>query len=211
MVRERATGPAFALVVIRCHTHRKAFTLYPPGYAPYARRIIAPVGPDGGMLRPEGKVEKAERFRDTLFDAALDAADGCAWFRDHVGGTDHWWHTQQRHLERAQAIFGLLPATDSSLRHELAETLAIEGLVLEEQTSNLRAASVGYRERGEAVRAVLANLAPTPLLADRLLEAGYLAGYWGAPYRWLADAQALRRCPFRAARTIGTKAPRRPP
>ena len=198
-------------MVVHCHAHRQAFTLYPPGYSPYARRSVTKVAPDGGLPRAEEQADKAERFRGTLFDAAIDAGQGRAWSREHEGATDHWWGTQLRQLDRALVILGLAAAVDSALRHLLAEMLAIPTLVLEEQATSLRAANVGYRERGAAVRAVLGRLAPTPLLADRLLEAGHLAGCWGAPHRWLPDIGGLRRCPFRAAVRRGTAAPRRPP
>ena len=210
-VRERVTGPGFALTVARCRTHRLAFTLYPPGYAPYARRGVAPVAPDGASQRPEGKREKAERFRGTVFDAPLDAASGRAWGREHRGTADLWWHTQLRQIELTRAVLGLAPSTDSRLRHAIAETLAIPTIVIEEQAKGLRVANAGYRARGTAVCVVLGKLTQTPLLADRLLEAGHLAGCWGAPYRWLPDVRALRRCPFRAAGTARTAAPRRPP
>lgn len=210
-VRERVTGPGFAVVVVRCRTHRQAFTLYPPGYVPYARRPVTQVAPDGGRLRAEGRQDQAERFRGTLFEPALDAAQGRAWPREHECASDHWWNTQRRQLCLARAVLGLSPAANSELRHQLAETLAIPALVLEEQTRTLLAADVGYRERGEAVAAVLRRLKSTPMLADRLLEAGRLAGCWGAQYRWLPDVGALRFCPFRAAGTTGTATPRRPP
>ena len=42
-VRQRKTGPAVPLVVYRCAVHRRFFTVYPPGYAPYARQRLAPL------------------------------------------------------------------------------------------------------------------------------------------------------------------------
>ena len=210
-VRERVTGPGFAVVVVRCHAHRQAFTLYPPGYAPYARQPVAPVAPDGGRQRADCREDQAERFRGTLFEPALDAAQGRAWPREHEYASDHWWNTQRRLLCLARAVLGLSPTADSELRHQLAEVLAIPALVLEEHALALLAAGAGYRERGVAVAAVLRRLKPTPMLADRLLEAGRLAGCWGMQYRWMSDVGALRCCPFRAAGTTGTAAPRRPP
>jgi hypothetical protein len=210
-VRDRATGPSFALVVARCRTHEQAFTLYPPGYAPYGRKPVATVAPDGGPLRAPAKQKKAERFRGTLFDAALDAAAGDAWTREHRGATDRWWHTQLRQIETARALLGLAPAADSGLRHEVAEALGIRTLLIEEQASMLRAEAVGYRERGAAISAVLSDLSPARFLADRLLEAGHLTGCWGAPYRWLPEVGALRRCPFRATGAPRTPTQRRPP
>lgn len=209
-VRERVTGPGFALVVVRCHTHQQAFTLYPPGYVPYARRPVAAVVPDGGLPRPEAQ-EQAENFRGSLFEAAVDAAVGHAWPREHQQTSEHWWHTQLRQLALAGVVLGLSEAANSAQRHLLAETLAIPALVLEEQALGFSAAGVGYRERGGAVSAVLSKLRQTSLLPDRLLEAGYLTGCWGTPYRCRTEGGALNRYPFRSATERRTQAPWRPP
>lgn len=209
-VRERVTGPGFALVVVRCHTHQQAFTLYPPGYAPYARRPVAPVVPDGGLPRLEAR-EQAENFRGSLFEAAVDAAAGHAWPREHEHASEHWWRTQLRRLELAGAALGLSEAANSAQRHLIAETLAIPALVLEEQALGFCAAGVGYRERGAAVSAVLSKLRQTSLLPDRLLEAGHLAGCWGAPYRCSTAGGSLKRYPFRSAAEQRTQVPWRPP
>ena len=48
--RDRKTGPDFPLRVARCVTHKKGFTIYPPGYAPYGRQRLAPVAPDGSLV-----------------------------------------------------------------------------------------------------------------------------------------------------------------
>jgi hypothetical protein len=209
-VRERSTGPGFDLVVVHCHTHRQFFTLYPPGYSPYARRPVAPVAPDGGLPRADGK-EKAENLRGSLFDAAVDAAAGHAWPREHQGASERWWRTQLRQLEVAGAALGLSETADSGLRHEIAETLAIPALVIEEQARGFRGSGVGYRKRGVAVDAVLSKLSQTSLLPDRLLEAGHLAGCWGTPYRCRVAGGTLKRYPFRAAISHRTQVPRHPP
>ena len=135
--RPRKTGPCFPLAVLRCTTHGRAFTLYPPGHVPYGRRAIAPVAADGSLVRaddldearPRGaghEVEPDEQvvspealaFSGTVFDAALDAACGRIWQRDHLpGGTDRWWSTQGRWIERALLLLGL--ARTSGLRPPL--------------------------------------------------------------------------------------------
>lgn len=39
-LRSRRTGPAHSLVVCRCHAHGQLFSVYPPGFVPYARRPV---------------------------------------------------------------------------------------------------------------------------------------------------------------------------
>ena len=204
--RQRTTGPCFPLTVIRCQTHRRGFTLYPPGHVPYGRRAVAPVAPDGSPLAKQAR-QNAERFRGTLFDGALDAADGRAWHREHAGPTDCWWNSQLRGLEVATRLVGVAAENDDGAREQLAELLDVDTLLLREQAQQLRHGA-GYRKRGQAVRAVLDALPRSALLPDRLLECGYQIGQWGAPYRWLADTAVLVRMPFRAA---GTPRARPPP
>jgi len=52
-VRRRKTGPAVPLVVCRCAVHGRFFTVYPPGYAPYARQRIAPLTAGGQVVGAE--------------------------------------------------------------------------------------------------------------------------------------------------------------
>ena len=37
-LRARSTGPCYPLTVVRCGTHGRAFTLYPPGHVPAPER-----------------------------------------------------------------------------------------------------------------------------------------------------------------------------
>jgi len=80
--RERSTGPCFALTVMRCRPHRRGFTLYPPGHVPYGRIGVAAVAPDGSPIHGS---DGAERYRGTLFEASVDAAEQKAWHREHRG------------------------------------------------------------------------------------------------------------------------------
>lgn len=56
-VRQRKTGPPVPLAVWRCGVHERYFTVYPPGYAPYARERIAPVAPGGQVVGAESADE----------------------------------------------------------------------------------------------------------------------------------------------------------
>jgi len=201
--RQRSTGPCFPLTVMRCRPHRRAFTLYPPGHVPYGRVAVVAVAPDGSPIRGR---EGIERFEGTLFTAALDAAAGRAWHREHVGSTDRWWGTQLRRLKRAARLLALAPAAAWKHRGRVADLLALDGLLFSEQAERFGSAR-GYRERGAAVRRILEALPPSHVLPERLVECGTLAGCWGASYRWLPQSATLRR-PLGAP---GTRHRDRPP
>lgn len=168
--RQRKTGPDHPLAVCRCHVHDVAFTAYPPGFVPYARRSLLDGGPVGA----------APSFESV----ARDAANGIPWSRSAAGGSDRWWSTQGRILDRAARATGIGPAIDA--RDAIA---VVTGLPLSLLAQGGRAA--GYRQRGAAVGAVLTALGTDPL--ERLLLAGALAGCWGLPWQW--DRESLRlRC-----------------
>ena len=191
--RERKTGPAFPLTVLRCSPHgRRAFTLYPPGHVPYGRQRIAPVAVDGGAVHSESG-DAVEAFGSTAFVAAVDAANGRAWSRD---GREPWWPAQGRWLARLMRWVGVAVDIDDELRARLAATLGVAQLLLRDQARRI-AAAPGYRRRGEAVVMVLAALGRDARVYYRLVLAGHEAGLWGRPLRWDADAARLRRLPFR--------------
>jgi hypothetical protein len=195
--RPRTTGPRYPLTVLRCATHKRAFTVYPPGYAPYARTPMTVLAPDGGHLQGRSK-SGAERFRGTLFDAALDAANGIAWSRESSDSPQHrWWGTQLRHLALAMRLLGIA-VNAKKTQEQIAQTLAIDLLTLHEQEAKLRIRD-GYRQQGEAVRRVLAGIITAlQFLPERLFECGYIVAHWGPCHRWLPEPHALRRQPFRA-------------
>ena len=191
-VRERSTGPCFPLTVVRCETHGRAFTLYPPGHVPYGRVALVALAPNGEAVRG------AEPFAGTLFDVAKDAAQGVAWSREQPGGSDRWWGTQGRRLERAARLTGVVPGQPAELRYDLAGLLDIDVLQLVPPP-----APAGYRSLGEAVCRVIDALHRGPSLVDRLGAAGALVGLWGEPLRFDPSTNVVRRQPFRATGTTG--------
>lgn len=214
--RDRTTGPCFPLAVVRCKVHAVAFTLYPPGHVPYGRAAVAPVGPEGNPVRndtapvaeagPAGQQHGeapagVQAFDGTVFDAALDAAQGRLWQRDYLlGGTSQWWASQGRRLQQALRLFGLLPQQSDDLRHELAGVLGVDALLLCEQARQVQALP-GYRKRGQAVCLVLASLAVNRTLAGRLYACGHLCGLWGQAHLWHVHSRTLRKLPFRPTDT----------
>lgn len=193
--RERKTGPCFALAVLRCRTHRRAFTLYPPGHVPYGRKRIAPVAENGDGIRPERPLrknsERPELFRGTYFDAALDAGTDSPWQRHSANPTGLWWPTQGRHLKRALSWLGISADQSDQVRIAIAEALDLPTILLREQAERVEALP-GYKSRGSAVCRLLWALPRRPCLLDRLALAGHLAGLWGEPLRWDSRAKILR-------------------
>ena len=200
-LRTRKTGPCFALTVLRCLTHNRAFTLYPPGFVPYGRVAVAPVAPDGSAVVQA--VVDAQAFAGTLFDAALDAAQGEAWPRQCEGGTDRWWGRQCRHVDAALSICGVAPTLLAPAREAQAAALDVPTLLLLEHAAAI-AAAPGYRSRGRAVRAVLDRVPAGPCPLQRVLAAGHLAGLWGPPLLWEPGIGRLRCLSFRGD---GTRPP----
>ena len=59
--RNRKTGPSVALRVLKCMTHSRAFTVYPPGYVPYGRQAWIAVDLRGDAVKePEREDDRFE-------------------------------------------------------------------------------------------------------------------------------------------------------
>jgi len=162
--RVRKTGPVHRLVVLRCHVHERAFTVYPPGFVPYARRQLC-----------EGPVQHDV---PSLARAVQDTATHGPRKRTPDGGVEGSWCTQQRLLQLVSELFGL-PALERSLQVANASGLTL---------SELRAAAmaVGCRALAQALQPMM-DLLPT----DDLLVLGALMGCWGTPHRWSAERDQL--------------------
>lgn len=194
--RERKTGPCFPLVVLVCRVHGHAFTLYPPGHAPYQRWAVLRLGPDGSVVVGEGEREKLWEYESTLFEAARWARAGRAGGRESgVDPPELWWSTQGRHLQLAARLVGVSRGQDRRDRDTVAETLAVDALLLHEQ-ARLVVTRPGYRILGQAICRVLGALRGGALRARRLLLCGYLVGHWGEPLHWDAVRRCFRRSPF---------------
>ena len=77
--RPRKTGPCHPLRRVKCH-HGAGYTLYPPGHYPRGRSLVAPVSPDGELVRvgiADAEVDKEMvgklAWSRTIYAAALDA------------------------------------------------------------------------------------------------------------------------------------------
>lgn len=183
--RHRKTGPCHPLVVIRCKTHERCFTLYPPEYVPYGRKRVAPVGGDG---RPEAASLNADHWRETLFGAAIEAAsrETPLWPRDPSAGQLSL-RTQRRWVERAAIWLGVLG--DRRLSERTAHLLSIDLHVHVQARATYRTAQ-GTRGRAQAVACVLDALPVDASMLHRVLRAGCLAGVCPRPWWWRENRYA---------------------
>ncbi len=192
--RQRKTGPAHPLAVVRCHAHGVAFTLYPPGYAPYRRQSVLNLSYDGSsMIREKGRDKERADFEGTLFESALDARRGVAWARrsDVSDPPDRYWAGQGRHLRLAARITGVARDLSERVRVLIAMVLSVDCLGLKEG-----ARTTGYRAIGKAVCSVLAKLKGRAYRARTLLICGAVVGCWGEPLHWDPKRRVLERAPF---------------
>lgn len=191
-LRDRKTGPCFLLTVIQCHKHNKFFTLYPPGYAPYGRKTLAPVAPDGSLLDYDN-TGAGLGFENTFFDTALDAQKGIAWSRPdwNSGGKDKYWSTQCRQLKKVMCLTGVLETQTDINRNIIADILGIQTAFLHWQADEILK-NPGYRKRGECACNILESMQISPSVTDKLLSSGYYSGLWGRPYYWDKKTKVLK-------------------
>lgn len=199
--RERKTGPCFPLAVVCCAPHGTTFTLYPPGFAPYLRQPVVTCAPDGSKVAMDSAEPPSDplraSFAGTLFDAALDAAEGIAWERCSSQNAipDFYWGNQGRRLEETSRIVGVAMDLDDGLRDQISQALSVDALIVREHAKALKTRS-GYRGVGAAIVAVLRALGRWTTAALRILTAGHLAGRFGKPLEWDPRRRCLRSLPF---------------
>jgi len=94
---DRVTGPRHRLRKVRCKTHGRAFTLYPPGHVPYGREPL--------LSQAEGT--DACDPRSSLVGAAVASCRGEHW-PDELIFDEHGpvRRTQRRRIARVSALLG---------------------------------------------------------------------------------------------------------
>jgi hypothetical protein len=155
------------------------------------------VSPSGEPIKPETKKKGA--WRGTVFDAALDAAEGVPWPREPTRD-EEMWSSQGRNLSFALSLTGVDPEMDDGLRHRVADALSVPMLTMLAGAARIRRGP-GYEARGVAISSVLAEI-PLADVLRRVLVAGHVAGLWGPPRWWDAHLQILRPLvPFQSSGT----------
>jgi hypothetical protein len=142
----------------------------------------------------------AQRFRPTVFRAALDASAGCFWDVEPDGYRQPRRRTQIRWLDRAVAWLGLSPALCDDQRRQRGQALGVGTTALIQGAADL---SVGpgesrrWRTCGQVVKDVLECLPGGDRVLEGLLKAGRLAGLWGRPFLVDPRHHRLRELVFR--------------
>jgi hypothetical protein len=167
---------------MHCHTHRRSFTIYPPGYVPYGRRPLLLVDHTGGEVIPE---DSQSPLQDTLFNAALDASIEHLWPEEvqlgplpEGGVAEQSRRTQRRHVGGALRLLGLNIFATLGDREGVARHLKIGVTRLEAGAKKVRDGPSLIVQGMEAVR-VLEQLLVIRLMMTGLLTLGTNQGYWG--------------------------------
>ncbi len=190
--RSRETGPCFPLLIVKCETHNKAFTIYPPGHFPYGRQLLAPVAPNGDSIT---KKNGLERFEGTLFDAAMDSARGHYWpFESMENSLTPRRTTQSRHLSRTALMLGVQPGLHERLREEIKRILALPGQLYYDSTAIVNE-HPDAQHQGKAICKLLNELEDSPSIFDRLAEVGANVCLWPPPKRWDPRHKRYRSSP----------------
>ena len=187
--RPRKTGPCHPLRRVKCR-HGAGYTLYPPGHYPHGRSLVAPVSPDGELVRLVVAGEEVDEevvgklaWSRTICAAALDAALGLSWNRESPGDDHRRRRTQRRYLTLTAALLGLTAYLDEAVSQRIAECLGIAYVLLSDQ-QNIYQSAPTYHGKGAAIVSVLELIPINNTLEYRLLKAGFIAGLWGLPKRW---------------------------
>jgi hypothetical protein len=146
--------------------------------------MVAPVDENGRVLRRGEEEQRAGEpdWEETIFSAAIDAAEGQNWHRSSPSDDDRRRRTQGRWLSLVATLLGLTDM-NQRIQEQLAERLGVAALDLIEAARTYRTA-VGWRDRGKVIAGLLERLPIRRCLCDDLLVCGAIAGLWGRPSRW---------------------------
>lgn len=207
-LRERRTGPGHPLYVCRCLRHLRGYTIYPPGFGPYAQASLVAVTPDGKPTTVSQETPTADakpqpgsvdlvRFLPTYLGASVDAAAGRFWpsVAGGQGYVDLRYSTQIRRIGRALIGLGVAPDLDETDRLRISQHLGVE-LVGKEDERRAEDSSAN-QVRASIVCRILTKVREGWEAVKALTHAFYLAGVWGLPSFWDERARVLRTEPFR--------------
>ena len=179
--RIRICGIHFPLAGMHCETHDTSFTVYPPGWTPYARSLLVLVDHNGHILKPEASVSC---WIDTVFEAAVEASNKHLWPEEVELGpqvdrlTGQSRRTQRRHVAGVMRLFGFNISATTREREVVAGLTGIGVTRLEEGVKKIREGPTLIVQGLEAVQ-VLEQLPVLRLMMTGLLTLGINQGYWG--------------------------------
>lgn len=176
-LRERKEGPDHRLLVIRCVTHERYFTLYPPGWTPFSRRPVV------------GDVEE-----ETLFGPALRAAADDIWPR-HASRKQRGAEVatmQFRYIERAASWLGL--CEDEDVADAIFEALELPSLSTHRKARTRWTRASTRRGRGQIIEGVFDEISFDATCCERLLRAGTATQVFDVVYM-VDHTGVIRRLP----------------
>jgi hypothetical protein len=181
--RHRVCGISFPLAGMHCETHDTSFTVYPPGWTPYARSPLVLVDHNGHALEPEATVS---RWVGTVFEAAVDASNEILWPEElELGPTEaddcviaQSRRTQRRHVAGVMRLFGFNRSATLREREVVASLTGVGVTKLEEGARKIREGPTLVLQGLEAVQ-VLEQLPVLRIMMTGLLTLGVNQGYWG--------------------------------
>lgn len=188
--RNRKTGPKIPLCVLYCKQHQAYFTVYPPGYVPYARTALAAVDLGGKAverLEPKPQVSNVG-FREVLMEAAMDASFGRLWESEPIENLEcPRYPTQRRRTALCARLLGLSPDLPESVVAQIRDYLGL--CAADHDPARRRFQSTNrLATQGEVVVGIHGHSTHgEQMLVPRLLAAGHLSGLWGHPWLWDPD------------------------
>jgi hypothetical protein len=188
--RERAFGAPYPFRTCLCVAHNYHFTVYPPGWFPYARNPIVQLAPDGKpieIVHTDTGSEEASPWSFTIFKSVIAAAAGRLWPEEkQLGVADSPlpvnYHgvarTQKRGIKFFMKTFGLLKTSHHKLREKVCDLLGIEMTTLPNSKEKMNTRSRGpplWQVRGGQGKEILETLAASANTSDKLLYLMQLA------------------------------------
>ncbi|MBF8274165.1 MAG: hypothetical protein HW380_3270 [Magnetococcales bacterium] len=202
--RERKTGPCYPIRVVRCRTHNKSFTLYPPGHVPHGRKSVGNLAENGSSIFG---LTGTERFKGTIFDAALDADKQLFWPLEngdfHVNPNIV---TQANYLNRSKELLGIQPDISDEQRFIISHILMVSVTFLLD-AANRMLGKVDLQTQGQIIREILEKIPPfESSLFERFVAVGTYLGRWAHLHVWDPVHQYLIPSKVAQFYSLGTRA-----
>jgi hypothetical protein len=184
--RKRKSGTQYPIAICRCKSHKRTFTIYPPGWTPFSRRQNVPLSPNGFNIIFSSS--ESDQWQNTSFGAAIDAANLKFW-PQMTGDIPAWTKksgvipygvakTQRRHIAGILALFALSP-TSNNLQAKVVAELNLDLSILASAAIRVRDGP-GIENCGTEGAAVLRSF----VLSNRQLHSGIkrlgnVQKFWG--------------------------------
>ena len=149
--RKRTCGMGYPLWICICSNHNYHFTVYPPGWIPFARNPIVHLTPDGKpieIVHSDSDSEEASPWSFTMFKSVIAAAAGRLWPEEKQLGVTGSplpvnYHgvarTQKRGIKFFMKTFGLSQKKPSQMARKSLRSLGYrDGNASEFQRENER-------------------------------------------------------------------------